>query len=128
MGSMVLAIFVFWIWPARDIAKTRKIKGIGLNEDAKLDQATVEGWKAGRIRAKKLWVGFGSFVVAGSMLNFVIEMLWQEDGMMPNPQMASMMSKLLLTVILIGLLGFFAGLIYSGCNNKKYLGQLRVTM
>ena len=128
MGSMVLAIFVFWIWPARDIAKVRQIKGIGLSEDAKLDQATVEGWKAGRIRAKKLWVGFGSLVVAGSMLNFVIEMLWQEDGMVPNPQMAGVMSNVQLLAIFLGLLGFLGGLIYSAWNNKRYLGQLRVTM
>ncbi|MCD8333956.1 MAG: hypothetical protein LUC35_01105 [Clostridiales bacterium] len=65
MISVIITILAFWVWPARDLRKVRAVKGIGFSEDAKLDQATVDGWKAGRIRAKKLWVGFGTLIVAG---------------------------------------------------------------
>ncbi len=128
MASIILTILAFWVWPARDLRKVRAVKGIGLNEEAKLDQATVEGWKAGRIRAKKLWTLFGTLIVAGAMLNWVTDTFWAEDGAAPNAALAAGFTYVVLGLIFVGLLGWLGGLIYSGRNNKKYLGQLRVTM
>ncbi|MCD7838658.1 MAG: hypothetical protein LUG65_07085, partial [Clostridiales bacterium] len=119
---------VFWIWPARDLRKVRAVKGIGLSEDAKLDQATVDGWKAGRIRAKKLWTAFGTLVITGAMLNWVVDTFWVEDGVAPDATLAAVFTYIVLGLIFVGLLGWLGGLIYSARNNKKYLGQLRVTM
>ncbi|MCD7820846.1 MAG: hypothetical protein LUG64_01355 [Clostridiales bacterium] len=128
MISVIITILAFWVWPARDLRKVRAVKGIGFSEDAKLDQATVDGWKAGRIRAKKLWVGFGTLIVAGAMLNWLVDILWLEDGAAPDAVLAAVFTYLELGLFLVGVLGWLGGLIYSGRNNKKYLGQLRVTM
>ncbi|MCD8190529.1 MAG: hypothetical protein LUD78_09980 [Clostridiales bacterium] len=128
MASVILTILAFWVWPARDLRKVRAVKGIGFNEDARLDQATVEGWKAGRIRAKQLWTAFGTLVIAGAVLNWVVDTFWAEDGAAPNAALAADFTYVVLGLIFVGLLGWLGGLIYSGRNNKKYLGQLRVTM
>ncbi|MCD7929630.1 MAG: hypothetical protein LUF86_05675 [Clostridiales bacterium] len=128
MISVIITIFAFWYWPSRDLRKVRAVKGIGLNEDAKLDQATVDGWKAGRIRAKKLWTGFGTLIITGAMLNWVVDTFWVEDGIAPDATLAGVFTYIVLGLIFVGLLGWLGGLIYSGRNNKKYLGQLRVTL
>ena len=128
MISVIITIFAFWYWPSRDLRKVRAVKGIGLSEDARLDGATVEGWKAGRIRAKKLWVGFGTLIITGAMLNWVVDTFWVEDGVAPDATLAAVFTYIVLGLIFVGLVGWLGGLIYSGRNNKKYLGQLRVTM
>ncbi len=128
MISVIITILAFWYWPSRDLRKVRAVKGIGLNEDARLDEATVEGWKAGRIRAKKLWAGFGTLIITGAMLNWVVDTFWVEDGMTPDAALATVFTYIELVLFAVGLLGWLGSLIYSGRNNKKYLGQLRVTM
>jgi hypothetical protein len=123
-----MTIFLFWFWPARDLQKVRKIKGIGLNEEAKFDDETVQGWKAGRIRAKQLWMGFGTLIIFGVMLNLVLTTFWRADGLTPDAQLDLIFSYIQIGCIGVGLLGWFGGLIYSAHNNQKYLGQLRVKM
>lgn len=129
MISILISVFVFWIWPALDIRKIRKVRGIGRSKGgAPLDQSIVEGWKAGRLRAKVLWVGFGTVITSGVLLDQLIPVLWMPDGMMPDAQIATAMGFVELAALFGGGIGFIAGLIYSAYNNKKYLGQLRVML
>lgn len=62
------------------------------------------------------------------MLNWLVDILWLEDSAAPDAALAAVFTYLELGLFLVGVLGWLGGLIYSGRNNKKYLGQLRVTM
>lgn len=128
MGSILIVIFIFWFWPVRDLRKVRAIKGIGVGSEARLDQDTVDKWKAGRIRAKKLWMGFGTIVIFGVMMNWVVDTFWAADGLTPDVHLMEIFSSVVLLCIFVGLLGFLGSLIYSAWNNHKHLGQLRVSM
>lgn len=128
MLSILLSILVFWAWPARDLRRAQKVTGIGAAPGEHLDEATVQGWRAGRIRCRKLWLNCGTAVVVGVLLNWVVVNFWDEGGAAPNPTLAQGFGLIVAFLILIGMAGSLVSLLLSARNNKKYLGQFRVTL
>lgn len=128
MVSILLTILVFWLWPARDLRRAQKVSGIGSAPGQRMDDAVVEGWKAGRIRCRKLWLNFGTAVVVGAMLDWVVTNFWGPAGATPDAKLATGFTVIEIAAIVIGLLGWVVSLILSARNNKKYLGQFRVTL
>lgn len=128
MISILLCVLVFWIWPANDLRRANKVTGIGAAPGERLDDAIVQGWRTGRIRCRRLWLNFGTCVVVASLLNCVLDTFWREGGAAPDPTLASGFGLIVILLILIGLAGFLVSLVLSALNNKKYLGQLRVTL
>lgn len=128
MAGMLFGIFTLIFWPIYDIRRTKQIKGIGYQEEAKLDEATVERWKKGRIRAKMLWIGFGIFILMSIALNFSMEIYLPrgEDGVYQDTELAGLLLSLVNILLNIGIVGFIGGLVYSGWNNKRNLGQIYV--
>ncbi len=128
MISILLSILVFWIWPASDLRRAQKVTGIGAAPGEHLDEATVQGWRAGRIRCRRLWLNCGTAVVVASLLNWVVNTFWVEGGAAPDPKLAQGFGLIVALLILAGVAGVAVSLLLSARNNKKYLGQLRVTL
>ncbi len=128
MLSILLSILVFWAWPARDLRRAQKVTGIGAAPGEHLDDATVQGWRQGRIRCRRLWLNCGTAVVVGTLLNWVVENFWAENGAAPDPRLAQGFGLIVALLIVLGMAGTLVSLLLSARNNKKYLGQLRVTL
>ena len=128
MLSIILAILVFWVWPARDLRRAQKVTGIGAAPGERLDDAVVQRWRAGRIRCRKIWLNCGTCVVVATMLDWVITNFWGPQGATPDEKLAAGFSLIVILLILVGVLGWVISLILSAVNNKKHLGQLRVTL
>jgi hypothetical protein len=128
MVSILLSVVVFWLWPASDLRRAQKVTGIGAQGGERLDDETVQLWRAGRIRCRKLWLNFGTAVVVGSLLNWVVNTFWAEGGATPDPKLAQGFGLIVALLLLMGVAGTAVSLLLSARNNKKYLGQFRVTL
>lgn len=128
MVRILLCIIVFWIWPANDLRRAQKVTGIGSQGGERLDETTVQLWRTGRIRCRRLWLNFGTAVVVGSMLYWVVTNFWAEGGAAPDPKLAQGFGLIVSIAVTVGLLGTLVSLLMSAANNKKYLGQFRVTL
>jgi F0F1-type ATP synthase assembly protein I len=128
MVSILLSVVVFWLWPASDLRRAQKVTGIGAQGGERLDDETVQLWRKGRIRCRKLWLNFGTAVVVGSMMSWVIDTFWAEGGAAPDPKLAQCFGLIVSAAVTVGLLGSFVSLLMSAANNKKHLGQFRVTL
>lgn len=128
MISILLCVLVFWIWPANDLRRANKVTGIGAAPGEHLPEDVVQGWRAGRIRCRKLWLNCGTCVVVASLLNWVVNTFWREGGAAPDATLASGFGLIVAALIVLGVFGVFVSLLLSARNNKKYLGQFRVTL
>lgn len=129
MLRLMVGIFAFIFWPLYDIKRAQKIRGIG-SGDERLDDDTVEKWKAGRIFAKRLWMVFGMVILTGMLLDYGMGFYFPVDanGEYADAAAAGLLDGLILTFVFVGSAGFLGGLIYNGWNNKKHLGQFHVSV
>jgi hypothetical protein len=128
MVRILLCIIVFWVWPASDLRRAQKVTGIGAQGGERLDEETVRLWRKGRIRCRRLWLNFGTAVVVGALLNWVVNTFWVEGGATPDPKLAQGFGLIVAILIFVGVAGVIVSLLLSARNNKKYLGQFRVTL
>jgi hypothetical protein len=110
------------------LRRAQKVTGIGDQSGERLDEETVRHWRKGRISCRRLWLNFGTAVVVGSMMTWEIDNFWAEGGAAPDPQLARGFGLIVAAAVTVGLLGTLVSLLMSAANNKKHLGQFRVTL
>lgn len=130
MFSLMIGIFAFIMWPLYDIKRTQNIKGIGKSQDERFDDETVNRWKAGRVRAKYIWMAAGVIILLGMALNYAMGFYFPvtADGVYEDPEGAALVSTIVLAFVAVGAVVFAGGLVLSAMNNKKHLGQLHVSV